>query len=153
VPRAQAVTVVLLAALFASAAACVVETEPAPPKRLLRDMAPPPPAVVASASPLASAPVPPDPPAAPVPVAPPVPDAFRACTTDTDCAAVLRNGCCQDGRNEPVNKSSVDAYKSSFTCPTTHPICPMHVILDHRVPACDAASHMCILVEPKTAPE
>lgn len=156
--RPRVVAMLAMTVTLSGLAACVVETEPAPRKQLLRDIVPPPPAVVAppstqaDASPMA-APSASAPPVIAMPEPPPVPDAFRTCKVDSDCAAVLRNGCCHDGRNEPVNQSSVDAYKASFTCPIAHPICPMHLILDHRVPACEAASHMCVLVEPKTAPE
>jgi hypothetical protein len=47
-----------------------------------------------------------------------------------------------------MNKASVDAYKGSFTCPIPHPICPMHLVLDRRVPVCSKATRLCELVQP-----
>jgi hypothetical protein len=151
---------VVAACVVTALAACVVETEPAPKRPLLRDVMAAQ-AAHADASAAASAPVP-VPSAAPsVSVAepltvgfdaPPVPDSFRTCQADSDCVAVLRNGCCHDGRNEAMNKSSVDAYKSSFTCPEPKPRCPMHLVLDRREPACDATTHTCKLREPAAAP-
>lgn len=139
--RTRAVPVAALAAGCALAVACVVETEPAAPRPLLRDTLR---ARAATQAPRdAEAPplVPPPPPP------PPPPDAFRGCEKDSDCAAVLRNGCCHDGRNEAINRGLVDAYQASFVCPVARPLCPTQLVLDRRVPACDAASHTCKLVE------
>jgi hypothetical protein len=149
------VSVAVSVAVASAFVACVVETEPAPKRPLLRDVM----AAQAAASAHADASSPPPAPvvsvAEPLTLgfeAPPVPDSFRACQVDTDCIAVLRNGCCHDGRNEAINKGSVDAYKSSFTCPVPNPRCPMHLVLDRREPACDAAGHACKLVERPAAP-
>jgi hypothetical protein len=122
-------------------AACVVETEPVQPKPLLRDV------LRAHAAPHASA-LAPVSDAASISSPGPPPDAFRACDADADCVAVLRNGCCHDGRNEAINKTLADAYLSSFVCPFATPTCPTQLVLDRRVPACDAAAHLCKLVEP-----
>jgi hypothetical protein len=62
--------------------------------------------------------------------------------------AVLKNGCCHDGLNVAVSKASTDAYTSSFTCGVSNPVCPMHLVLDRRVPVCDSASHLCKLADP-----
>jgi len=115
------------------AVACVIETEV--PKRppLLRD--------TLRARAAASAVV-------VISVPPPVPDAFRTCEADADCVALLPNGCCHDGRSEALNKSLVDAYRSAFTCPVASPVCPMHLVLDRRVAACDVGAHQCKLVDP-----
>ena len=154
--RRIAIGSLLLIAAGAGAVACVVETEPGPKKVLLRDIQPrasaPSPAVVAlpdAATPI-TAPSDPAVEASGPPVSlrepPPVPDSFRTCEADADCAAVLRNGCCHDGRSEAVNKRSVDTYKASFTCPVEKPRCPMHLVLDRRLPSCDQATHACTLV-------
>ena len=138
---------VLLAWVSLGAAACVIETEgaaPRPPllRDTLRNRAPAP---SSSAAPSASVALPDSPHAVPVP------EAFRACDSTADCVAVLPNGCCQDGRHEALNKGLVDAYRSTFTCPTDHPPCPTQLVLDSRVPACE--NHWCTLVDaPPTAP-
>ncbi len=123
--------------VVAGALGCIVETERPPRKPLLRDhmdtLAPPP---VPSASH-----------AGKVPLPPPVPDAFRVCETTADCVAVLPNGCCQDGRNEALNKTLVDSYRSTFSCPIRSPACPTQLVLDRRVAICDATSHTCKLVD------
>ena len=122
-----------------AAVACVVETEP-------QVLAPAP-----AEKPQAKVPVMPEVAKSALPVAPP-PDSLRTCAVDADCVAVLRNGCCHDGLNEALNKASVDAYAASFTCKVEHPQCPMHLVLDRRVPGCDATTHACKLTDPPGAP-
>jgi len=130
-------------ALLVAVSACIIETEPGPTRPPLRDTLRTRAAASASATP--------SPEIAPVVVAPivvaPVPDAYRACDSDADCVAVLPNGCCHDGRNEALNKSLVDAYRSTFRCATEHPQCPTNLVLDRRAAACDVARHLCKLVE------
>jgi hypothetical protein len=95
--------------------------------------------------------------AAPVPTADPgAPDAgaaeagapaqFRACAADTDCVAVPRVGCCHNGWMEAVAASQQGAYAASFVCPVAHPICPMFLIRDTRIPRCNVTTHLCELV-------
>jgi hypothetical protein len=74
------------------------------------------------------------------------PARFRACNADADCVAVPRVGCCHNGWNEAVAVSQKDAYAASFVCPEAHPICPMFLVRDARVPRCDQATHLCELV-------
>jgi hypothetical protein len=142
--RSLAATLPSLAALaiLATSVACVIETEPGPRKTLLRD------AVRRQAVPSASTSAS----VATIPQPPPVPEAFRTCDIDADCVAVLPNGCCQDGRNVALNRGLVDAYRSAFVCPLASPVCPMHLVLDDRVAACDAPAHLCKLVEPPAPP-
>jgi hypothetical protein len=69
---------------------------------------------------------------------------YRACSADSDCVAVARNGCCHNGRNVGVAVAQKDAYLKSFTCPEKHPKCPMYRLKhDDRVGACDGATHLC----------
>ena len=72
---------------------------------------------------------------------------FASCSTDSDCVRVPRNGCCNNGFMEAVNKNQVDAYKASFTCGRRRP-CPMFRIREMRVPQCSVATHKCVLVVP-----
>jgi hypothetical protein len=74
------------------------------------------------------------------------PAEFRACATDTDCVAVPRVGCCHNGWMEAVAASQQGAYAASFVCPIAHPICPMILIRDTRIPRCNATTHLCELV-------
>jgi hypothetical protein len=74
------------------------------------------------------------------------PARFRACTTDAECVAVPRVGCCHNGWNEAVAASQKDAYATSFTCPDPHPMCVMMIVRDTRVPRCDGSTHLCGLV-------
>jgi hypothetical protein len=146
----------LVAGLGALAAACVVETYPAPPKALLRDRLR---AAASAASPSASStppvastpgpsPEPPrDVPPNPQPDAPPPPASALACQVDADCVATLPNGCCHDGRNIPLNRNAVDAYRATFRCPTDRPRCPMHLVLDRRVAVCEPTTHACTLID------
>jgi hypothetical protein len=75
-----------------------------------------------------------------------VPAKFRACGADADCVAVPRVGCCHNGWNEAIAVTQKDAYAASFVCPDAHPICPMFIVRDARVPRCDSAAHLCTLV-------
>jgi hypothetical protein len=77
----------------------------------------------------------------------PTPDTL-SCTTDADCVAVEKNGCCRNGTKEAVAATAVDEYRASFTCPNPHPICPMIRILDTRVAECSNATHHCEMVKP-----
>jgi hypothetical protein len=72
---------------------------------------------------------------------------FRACKVDSDCVAVNRVGCCHNGWKEAVATSQKEAYAKSFTCPQAHPICPMYIVQDSRVPECDNATHQCTMVK------
>ncbi len=72
--------------------------------------------------------------------------AFQACTTDADCVAVPKVGCCQTGRMEAIATSQVDKYKASFVCPPPKPMCPMSMILEMRQPECNGGSHLCEMV-------
>ncbi len=73
---------------------------------------------------------------------------FRACRADSDCVAVPRVGCCNNGWMEAVAATQTDAYAKSFTCPQPRPICPMYRIHEMRVPRCDPASQLCVMVQP-----
>jgi hypothetical protein len=76
---------------------------------------------------------------------------FRACQQDSDCVAVPRVGCCHNGHMEAVNVSQKDAYAQSFTCPHPRP-CPMYMIRDRRLPKCDPAAKLCVMVMPPPTP-
>jgi hypothetical protein len=73
---------------------------------------------------------------------------FQACQSDSDCVAVPRVGCCNNGWKEAVNVSQQDAYAASFTCTQRHP-CPMYIVRDMRVPRCDTSTHLCAMVRPQ----
>jgi hypothetical protein len=115
-------------------------------------------APVLPATPLSSAsasPVDPSTPAANADASAPGPDAaanegvpakFRACSADADCVAVPRVGCCHNGWKEAVAAAQKDAYAASFVCPDAHPICPMFIVRDARVPRCDSTAQLCTLV-------
>jgi hypothetical protein len=74
---------------------------------------------------------------------------FRACALDSECVAVNRVGCCHNGWKEAVASSQAEAYEKSFTCPQAHPICPMYIVRDSRVPLCDNATHLCTMTRPE----
>jgi hypothetical protein len=157
--RPKGSLVVATLGIFSCVIACVVETEPTPKPPLLRDVMAARAAAAAKSAPASVAvvvatPAPSVAVTAPVATfdAPGVPDAFRICQTNAECVAVLPNGCCHDGRNVAMNKSSVEPYKKSFTCPDERPRCPMHMVLDRREPACDTATHMCKLVAAPDSP-
>jgi hypothetical protein len=73
--------------------------------------------------------------------------AIFTCTYDSDCVAVPKSGCCDNGFMEAVNQASVEAYKVSFTCATKQ-VCPLFRIVDNRAPHCTRDTHKCELVRP-----
>ncbi len=66
---------------------------------------------------------------------------YRGCKQDSDCVAVPRVGCCNNGWLEAVSATQKDAYAKSFVCPTPRPMCPMYIVHDTRTPKCDPGSH------------
>lgn len=77
---------------------------------------------------------------------------ITACKVDSDCVAVPRGGCCDNGWKEAVNKHHVRAYQNATKCKLSPPpLCPMYVVNDTRVPSCDAATHQCKMVVADTA--
>jgi hypothetical protein len=120
--------------------ACVVENNPPPPTPVaVRPLLVP---VADAAIEAASTPEP-----AALVTAPSPPQPLLVCAADSDCVAVPRNGCCNNGYKEAVNAASVAAYQASFVCPEPHPICPMFRIRDDRVPVCNVTTHLCELVK------
>jgi hypothetical protein len=77
--------------------------------------------------------------------------AFSACAADADCVSVARVGCCHNGWLEAVNRDEADAYEASFHCPNPHPICPLYIVRDARIAACDSATGHCVMVNPSDA--
>jgi hypothetical protein len=72
---------------------------------------------------------------------------ITACSTDADCVAVPRGGCCSNGYNEAVNKHHTQAYASATKCALhPHPMCPMFLVHDTRVAQCDGAKKQCAMV-------
>lgn len=77
---------------------------------------------------------------------------ITACKVDSDCVAVPRGGCCDNGWKEAVNKHHVKAYENATKCKASPPpLCPMYVVNDTRVARCDADTHQCKMVVADTA--
>ncbi|HTQ45355.1 MAG TPA: hypothetical protein VMI75_21505 [Polyangiaceae bacterium] len=69
-----------------------------------------------------------------------------ACESDVDCVAVPQAGCCNNGWKEAVVRSQVDVYEKGGACTRAHPICPMYIVNDTRVPECNKLTHACEMV-------
>src|ERR1700685_4159059 len=69
-----------------------------------------------------------------------LPAVFFTCNVDSDCVAVPKNSCCENGFMDAVNRVSAEAYKASFTCPTKQ-VCPLFRIVDTRVARCGPHTH------------
>jgi hypothetical protein len=66
------------------------------------------------------------------------------CAVDSDCVAVPRGGCCNNGFNEAVNKHHTRAYANSTKCTANpRPMCPQFLVHDTRVAQCDTAAKTC----------
>jgi hypothetical protein len=70
---------------------------------------------------------------------------FAACSTDKECVAVPKVGCCHLGWKAAVNANEVVSYHASFHCKVSQPICIQVLIFDDRVARC--ASGRCVLAE------
>jgi hypothetical protein len=73
-------------------------------------------------------------------------DAGSSCQWDVDCVAVPLAGCCNNGWKEAVNRSQIDVYEKDGACTRAHPICPMYIVNDTRVPECNKITHACEMV-------
>lgn len=71
---------------------------------------------------------------------------YTSCKVDADCVAISQGGCCPNGWNVAVNQSSVDDWQAAHACTDPHPICPLYVVNDTRVPECNNSTHQCELV-------
>ena len=77
-----------------------------------------------------------------------LPAQFRACQSDSDCVAVPRAGCCDNGWKEAVAASQTDAYAQANACTRQRPMCPMFKVRDRRVAYCEPQTHLCSLKQP-----
>jgi hypothetical protein len=72
------------------------------------------------------------------------------CTTDADCAAVDRGGCCTDGSLFAVNTDSKTDYAAAVACTANpRPLCPQHIIDDTRVAQCNYDTGRCHMIAPE----
>lgn len=72
---------------------------------------------------------------------------YLACQSDSDCIAVPKAGCCNNGYKEAVSKVDLDAYKAAHACKEERPMCAQFIIDDRRVARCSTAKK-CELVNP-----
>ena len=76
-------------------------------------------------------------------------DPMFACGSGVSCVAVGRvNGCCYNGWKIAVAEDQVEAYKNATACTGKRPICPMYIVRDTRVAACNATTRTCEMVAP-----
>src|SRR5947209_7812959 len=59
---------------------------------------------------------------------------FLACSSDSECVAVERAGCCHNGYKDAVNRSRVAEYQAANACKDLHVMCAMFFVNDDRVP-------------------
>jgi hypothetical protein len=71
-----------------------------------------------------------------------------SCTTDADCVAVDKAGCCPNGYLVAVNKEQVKAYYTQYACLTPPTACPLLVVHDTRVAQCNFSTHSCEMIAP-----
>ena len=71
---------------------------------------------------------------------------FRACSTDTDCVAVPRVGCCHNGWKEAVAASQKSSLCSVFRFVRIRTPCAlMYLIRDAREAKCDPTTRLCTM--------
>ena len=72
---------------------------------------------------------------------------ITACSVDSDCVAVARGGCCNNGFNEAVNKRQTRAYANATKCTANpRPMCPQFLVNDTRVAQCDGGTKQCKMI-------
>jgi hypothetical protein len=72
---------------------------------------------------------------------------ITSCDVDADCVAVPTGGCCEHGWKTAVNKHHVRVYENATKCTQNpRPFCPMFIVNDTRIAACDASAHQCKMV-------
>jgi hypothetical protein len=77
---------------------------------------------------------------------------YDVCQSDSDCVAISKGGCCPNGWDVAVNKTKVTQYENATKCENPHQVCPLYVILDTRVPQCQAGKTSvkhCQMVKPE----
>jgi hypothetical protein len=70
------------------------------------------------------------------------------CKLDTDCIAVPKAGCCDNGWREAVNKNEVESYASLYACTEVSPLCSHLQVHDTRIAVCGNATQKCELIDP-----
>jgi hypothetical protein len=72
---------------------------------------------------------------------------LTSCNVDSDCVAVPRGGCCDNGWKEAVNKHHTHAYANATKCTVSPPpFCPLYMVLDRRVAQCDTHAKQCKMI-------
>jgi hypothetical protein len=124
-------------ALVAVVAACQAEEPPAPPSpsTTSTQTAAAPTDTVAPPAPTS---------ATPAPTAPD-PNDYKSCAVDSDCEAVDRAGCCNNGFKEAITRGKEDVYRQVNAC-TKRVMCPQYILRDTRTPACNPTTHRCEMV-------
>lgn len=77
---------------------------------------------------------------------------YLTCTVDSDCVAVPKAGCCNNGYKDAVNKDKIEAYRAANACKLRSVMCPQFIIEDKRIAGCNRQSHQCEMVEPRPPP-
>lgn len=73
-------------------------------------------------------------------------DPMYACDTDSDCVAVYQVKCCPNGTKVAVHKGFEKEYADENKCTEPPHVCPLALINDTRVAACQA--NKCTMVQP-----
>jgi hypothetical protein len=75
---------------------------------------------------------------------------YFTCNADDDCVAVRKlYDCCYNGWKIAVARDEAAAYLAATACTDTgRHFCPLYIVFDRRVPACDVAARQCIMVQP-----
>lgn len=72
---------------------------------------------------------------------------ITSCAVDSDCVAVPRGGCCNNGYNEAVNTHHTKAYENASKCKANpRPMCPMFIVNDTRVAQCNTGTKQCQMI-------
>jgi hypothetical protein len=71
------------------------------------------------------------------------------CAADSDCVAVPRAGCCDNGYLAAVNQARTADYALLYACTDATPVCSQLKVDDTRVAQCDFSAGKCRMIAPQ----
>lgn len=68
---------------------------------------------------------------------------YLACSANSDCVAVPKAGCCNNGYKEAVNRNFIEQYKAANACKEQGVMCAQYLVNDTRIARCDTQAKKC----------
>lgn len=71
---------------------------------------------------------------------------YLACSANSDCVAVPKAGCCNNGYKAAVNRNFVEQYKAANACKEQGVRCAQFLVNDTRVASCNTEAKQCEMI-------